>query len=75
MHVKHLHTILIPSQSILYTSSWYLPSAGQLLTHCHAAQIVVNELVLKLLCSYQQENQAWEKEKEEEEEIKAVWPL
>ena len=26
--------------------------------YCHAAQIVVNELVFKLLCSYRQENQA-----------------
>ena len=26
--------------------------------YCHAAQIVVNELIFKLLCSYQQENQA-----------------
>ena len=34
---------------------------------CHAAQIVVNELIFKLLCSYRQENKAWEKEKEEEE--------
>ena len=42
---------------------------------CHAAQIVVNELIFKLLCSYRRENQAWEKEKEEEGEIKAVWPL
>ena len=25
---------------------------------CHAAQIVVNELVFKLLCSYRRENQA-----------------
>ena len=41
---------------------------------CHVAQIVVNELIFKLLCSYQQENQAWEKEKEEEEEIRQ-WGL
>ena len=27
-------------------------------TLCHAAQIVVNELVFKLLCSYRRENQA-----------------
>ena len=25
---------------------------------CHAAQIVVNELIFKLLCSYRRENQA-----------------
>ena len=28
------------------------------LKQCHAAQIVVNELIFKLLCSYQRENQA-----------------
>ena len=42
---------------------------------CHAVQIVVNELVVnelifKLLCSYRRENQAWKKEKEGEEEIR-----
>ena len=41
---------------------------------CHVAQIVVNELIFKLLCSYRRENQAWEKEKEEEEEI-SQWGL
>ena len=28
------------------------------IAHCHAAQIVVNELIFKLLCSYRRENQA-----------------
>ena len=56
-----------------YTQDWGQPWFKE--GGCHAAQIVVNELVLKLLCSYRWENQAWEKEKEEEEEIKAVWPL
>ena len=40
---------------------------------CHAAQIVVDELIFKLLCSYRRGNQAWEKKKEEEE-IRPVWP-
>ena len=41
---------------------------------CHAAQIVVDELIFKLLCSYRRGNQAWEKKKEEEE-IRPVWPF
>ena len=40
---------------------------------CHAAQIVVDELIFKLLCSYRRGNLAWEKKKEEEE-IRPVWP-
>ena len=53
---------------------WYVEGGkwGENGEQCHAAQIVVNELIFKLLCSYRWENQAWEKEKEEEEEIKAV---
>ena len=42
-------------------------SAALLLSH---AQIAVSELIFKLLCSYRRENQAWEKKKGEEEEIR-----
>ena len=39
---------------------WYVEGGkwGENGEQCHAAQIVVNELIFKLLCSYRRENQA-----------------